>query len=350
MIKDDSLVSIIVPVYNAACYLERTIESILVQTYKNIEILLVDDGSTDCSREICKRYMKKDKRIKIFHSKNLGVSSARNIGINNMKGEYCHFIDSDDVIPNNYTEIMVRKIQQDDCDVVFCGVARVKGSERREFYLDNNVLQQEEYLYELYRAKKFVTKSSCIGLYKSSIIKENEIYYPMNVCCGEDSIFVMKYVQNIRRIGTVDKIVYNYMYDNFNSATAAIYYNHFLVEMERYEIANGIIEQPEIKEKVAQLYMDNEIRELVQYVIYSPESYQEKLNCLKNFLNNAGTKYSIQIYKRDTKTKSWMIPMMIKWSSQRCLYYVLNKRSKSIIRKKNLNIKSVYRVLEKMNN
>lgn len=93
------LISIIVPVYNSEKTLNRCIDSILSQTFHDWELLLIDDGSTDCSGEICDEYAIKDKRVKVFHKGNGGVSSARNVGLNNAKGEWITFIDSDDEIP-----------------------------------------------------------------------------------------------------------------------------------------------------------------------------------------------------------------------------------------------------------
>ena len=103
-------VSIIVPIYNVEKYLSKCIESILSQTYKNIEIILVDDGSPDNSPQICDEYAKKDDRIIVIHKANGGVSSARNAGIDIATGKYIGFVDPDDYIENNMYELMVNKI------------------------------------------------------------------------------------------------------------------------------------------------------------------------------------------------------------------------------------------------
>ena len=92
----NSIISVIIPVYNVEKYLSRCIESVLNQTYRNLEIIIVDDGSTDDSLNICRRYEKKDKRIKVIHQDNGGLSSARNKGLMNSTGEYISFVDSDD--------------------------------------------------------------------------------------------------------------------------------------------------------------------------------------------------------------------------------------------------------------
>ena len=100
--EKEKLVSMIIPVYNSAAFLERTLISVLSQSYKNIEVLLIDDGSTDGSGVICDRYQDIDSRIRVFHRKNGGVSAARNLGICHMKGEFCQFVDSDDMIRRSW--------------------------------------------------------------------------------------------------------------------------------------------------------------------------------------------------------------------------------------------------------
>ena len=104
---ESKLVSVIIPVYNVERYLKKCIDSILNQTYKNLEIILVDDGSTDCSSKICDEYAKNDTRILVIHKANGGQSEARNIGISESKGEYIFFVDSDDYIEYNAIETML---------------------------------------------------------------------------------------------------------------------------------------------------------------------------------------------------------------------------------------------------
>ena len=120
--KKTPLISIIVPIYNVENYLERCINSLIAQTYKNIEIILVDDGSTDNSLNICNAYSKKDKRIKIIHQKNGGVSDARNKGISFSHGEYITFVDSDDYVSNDYVEYMYNMICKTGAKLSICRV------------------------------------------------------------------------------------------------------------------------------------------------------------------------------------------------------------------------------------
>lgn len=118
---DNPLVSIIVPVYNVERYIHRAVESILNQSYRNIEIILVDDGSSDNCPQICDEYALKDKRIKVIHKKNGGLSDARNVGINIIKGEYITFVDSDDYIAANAIERFLQEMQAQNVDAICCG-------------------------------------------------------------------------------------------------------------------------------------------------------------------------------------------------------------------------------------
>jgi len=121
---ENDLVSVVVPVYNVAEYLRECVDSIIGQSYSNLEIILVDDGSTDCSGDICDDYEKKDKRIKVIHKDNGGLSSARNAGMDIMTGKFCTFIDSDDVVSVSFIEKMMKKMQENNADIVACSYTR----------------------------------------------------------------------------------------------------------------------------------------------------------------------------------------------------------------------------------
>lgn len=120
----DKLISVIVPVYKVEKYLSRCIDSIIAQTYKNLEIFLIDDGSPDKSGRICDEYAKKDHRIRVLHKPNGGVSSARNLGLKEAKGEYIGFVDSDDYIAPQMYEVLINNIEKYDADISICGFSQ----------------------------------------------------------------------------------------------------------------------------------------------------------------------------------------------------------------------------------
>lgn len=117
----NDLLSVVIPIYNMEKYLKKCVNSVINQTYKNLEILLIDDGSTDKSSEICDDFLKVDKRIKVFHKTNGGLSDAKNFGIKKSKGKYVTFVDADDWIEKNMYETMLLKMKECDADISICG-------------------------------------------------------------------------------------------------------------------------------------------------------------------------------------------------------------------------------------
>ena len=119
------VVSIIVPVYNVKSYVGECVESLCRQTYTNLEILLVDDGSTDGSGEVCDEYAGRDERIRVIHQANRGLSGARNTGLDNVQGEYIAFVDSDDLVSPNYVETLYELLMRYDADIAACAYIKV---------------------------------------------------------------------------------------------------------------------------------------------------------------------------------------------------------------------------------
>jgi len=188
-----SKVSIIVPVFNASTTLRRCLDSIICQSYKNIEVILVDDGSTDESATICDEYASADNRLAVFHKQNGGVSSARNAGIDIMTGEWLVFVDSDDWIDSDYLERLVGYAA--GIDFVVCN------SSKQEEYSGREII---DYFSEYSRRNVGMSWSQgCRKLIRSSLIKDNGIKFDSKEFFGEDTLFildVLKYVDKIRTI------------------------------------------------------------------------------------------------------------------------------------------------------
>jgi glycosyltransferase involved in cell wall biosynthesis len=172
------LISVVVPVYKVEQVLHYCIESILRQTYSNFELLLIDDGSPDKSGEICDEYAKKDKRVKVIHKKNEGVSIARNTGFDNAKGEYIVCVDSDDYVDERYLQDFIDVINEyPDAEMIWCGFTTVKDYEKN--IIQNVRYDESENLVKTHLSKimtlrqKWLDASPCTKLYlkKSSIIK-----------------------------------------------------------------------------------------------------------------------------------------------------------------------------------
>lgn len=188
-------ISVIVPVYKAEDVLMKCVESILTQTYTNLEVILVDDGSPDHSGAICDQYVKKDSRVKVIHKKNGGVSSARNYGLNIATGDYCTFVDSDDYIDPTMYENMMKKAKQFDCDVVMCDCVKEYGDrgevythEIRSGYYNRKQLEEEYFSHLLImpNVEYPPTISNCLCLFKNGNLK---FRYEEGIRFSEDLLF-----------------------------------------------------------------------------------------------------------------------------------------------------------------
>ena len=208
----DPKISIIVPVYNVERYLRQCIDSILAQTYRDFELFLVDDGSPDNSGKICDEYARKDLRIHVFHKPNGGVSSARNLGIDNAKGEYISFIDADDYIEPNFAEEMVKAMEGYDADLVCCGIweneksinKRIRSTDKDKIY------DMKGGLIELIVPDAYF--GWCFNkFYKRSIVKNTDIKFPEGIRYSEDWVFIINYITHSSKIVYISKVLYHYV-------------------------------------------------------------------------------------------------------------------------------------------
>lgn len=201
-------VSVIIPVYNVEKYLEECIESVIKQTYKNLEIILVDDGSKDNSGYICDEYKKKDERIKVIHKPNGGLSDARNVGIDIAKGEYIAFLDSDDYIEEDMYEILVKNIEKANADISICQVYYVYKDEKRTTHTPNVYLEMDSC-----NAIKYVnmlgyfTVAAYDKLYKREIFES--IRYPVGKI-NEDWYVICEVFDKANKVVYSSEPKYNY--------------------------------------------------------------------------------------------------------------------------------------------
>ena len=206
------MISIIVPIYNSEKWLKRCIDSLIKQTYTDIEILLINDGSIDSSLEICNLYAKKDNRIVVIDKKNSGVSATRNMGIEIAKGEYIQFVDSDDYIDEKMCEMLVNAIE--NVDMAMCGMRIWRnGVVLREPHLGNGIYTLKDNI-DIYFKLRKINLGPCNKLYRKELIKNNFIE---NVALGEDTIFVLDYIKNVNKIVVLSECLYNVVLDNANS-------------------------------------------------------------------------------------------------------------------------------------
>ena len=193
------LVSIIVPIFNAGDYLSVCVESIINQSYKNIEIFLIDDGSKDNSYDLCKKYAGCDSRVIALHHKNQGVSYTRNLGISLAKGEYICFVDSDDYVDKNFIEKMIEPLHKDDYDLIICRNFNCsKDAVLGEVKVKNGDFG-DDLRNDYWKLTQFIG-GPCIKLYKRKIIINNNIKFPENISYSEDRIFNSEFYSKIKNI------------------------------------------------------------------------------------------------------------------------------------------------------
>lgn len=212
------LISVIVPIYNTELYLEKCIHSIIEQTYTELEILLINDGSVDHSLNICYDFAKKDNRIRVFNKKNSGVSNTRNLGIQKSRGEYILFVDSDDFIDVDYISKMYQEIEKNNYEMIISGMTFCDAQGkiiRRELYKTNNQrLILDEIMDDVINTLYFC--SACKTLIKKSLIDHNHITFNEQLSFGEDFLFSYQLLKVSQKIGYLSDTGYYYRQNNMS--------------------------------------------------------------------------------------------------------------------------------------
>lgn len=205
------MVSVIIPVYNAERTIIRCLDSLQSQIYKDWEAILIDDGSYDNSGRICEEYQQRDSRFKVVHKQNGGVSSARNVGLEHVRGEFVAFCDSDDYANSNWLIGLVSHME--DCDVVVGGVNYVKEDSTEKFLIDLQETRPAQ-------AADLMSMRESFGylwnkLFKASIIQEHNIRFNENFRFLEDEEFICHYWCFVKNVKFTKSIGYNYVVPNF---------------------------------------------------------------------------------------------------------------------------------------
>jgi len=207
--ENSDLISVVVPVYNVEQYLEKCVNSIINQTYKNLEIILVDDGATDSSGNMCDQLAKSDSRITVYHKENGGLSDARNYGVERATGDYIGFVDSDDYIDSEMYEELYEAIKKENVDVVECNL-KIIYPDRVELFTEQkyyNVYTKQEYLEEYLKIEK-IFGSACVRLIKSDIAKK--LKFPVGKLY-EDTYYAYDLIEKVDRYVIMNSPYYNYL-------------------------------------------------------------------------------------------------------------------------------------------
>ena len=202
------MISVIVPVYNVEKYIRACLDSIINQTYQDLEILLIDDGSTDSSGAICDEYAGKDERIKVVHKENGGLSSARNMGLDIAQGEYVGFVDSDDIIAPEMYEKLLQTMQMRQTDVCMCGckITNEEGTVLMEDGFPNKFYVIDDILEEVVLPLKTAAWNK---LYVRTSIGINR--FPQGKIHGEDLIFLLSFLTPQTTFSAIEEACYHYI-------------------------------------------------------------------------------------------------------------------------------------------
>ena len=275
-------VSIIIPVYNVENYIRSCLDSIVNQTYKNIEVILVDDGSNDLSGKICDEYAQKDTRFKVYHNTNHGVSYSRNYGIDISTGEYIIFIDSDDIISLQYIEEMMKVIVENEVDLVVCNVIdiflpRGKRKGRHIGILSGNFRIDYVNLINLLRVP--VAK-----MYKATIIHKNRIYFPDNIAYNEDQLFNFLYYRYVKLYKYTNKAEYYYCHKR-TGLSQQKNEETFLSSLYKLKQEKIFLKNMEIY-KGSMILCDHCISVLNDFCDIEYKSYKKKIKIINEIIDN----------------------------------------------------------------
>lgn len=247
------LISIIIPVYKVEKYLRECIDSVIHQTYKDIEVILVDDGSPDNCGKICDEYAKQDTRIKSIHIENGGVSKARNVGLDTATGKYVAFVDSDDIVDKNYILSMYESAIENDADFVISGYYNYfpEGNIKKVCFKNSFIVDVDPSNKDFVNFFKGVNNDKCLlGWVVNKLILKDiciNIYFNESIKVGEDGIFAMRTMLAAKKISVIGACLYYY---RINDLSIMHTYKEFLLK-------NLIATMPEMKEISSQISNKN---------------------------------------------------------------------------------------------
>lgn len=306
------LISVIVPVYKTEQYLDRCVESIVNQTYQNLEIILVDDGSPDNCPQMCDDWAKKDERIKVIHLENGGVANARNQGLKIANGEYIGFVDGDDWIEDRMYEILQNNMVDNDADISVCGY---------QINVENDVAANIRQVSQFDSLKQICTGDYKYGvlwnkLYKSSVVQNHEM--PNLVCC-EDLVFNYYVFKNAKTVIECDSKLYHY-FQNKDSTVHSEFKIGAFDAIKSKEIILSEEENTALKEYA--------VRGLVSscFVVISGVVNSGKFVNQYDNIRRSILKYKIVILKSDMYSLKEKAKTIILWMSSKFYNKMIKKK------------------------
>ena len=261
MKKKEDLISVIIPVYNVEKYLDKCIESVISQEYKNLEIILVDDGSCDKCPQKCDEWAIKDKRIKVIHKSNSGLSDTRNVGIENSNGKYLCFIDSDDYVDSDMIQSLYEGIKKSNCKICSAGFIYEKENIQQKYYCKNYYVENsEQILKRIFNDDDFST-CICDKIYDCDLF--DEIKFPSGKI-HEDMGTLYKLIHDAKRIAHLPSAHYHYVQRNGSIINSAFNTEQLNLLYFKEDIMNFVsLNYPNIFKEAENFY----IKQLNKFIV-----------------------------------------------------------------------------------
>lgn len=323
-------ISVVMPVYNKEMYLDKTLQCILNQSYKNFEVIIVNDGSTDNTKKICDEYAKKDSRISVYHIENGGVSNARNTGLKYVTGEYIQFIDADDCINEDVFKTYIEILEKDRYDIIFTSYNKVDHEDKILKVVD---LEYRGLKYKKDILENFVKNQVDTGYYgcvsnkliKFEIINKNSISFDKKIVLAEDLDFYIDIYRYSNKYYFSELKSFNYLQDAENSSKLVYfdldYYIQLLIILKIKKFINDFgFYVGENK-----MILDSKILDYVYFTVFYTDLYKDNIKHKvqriykeKYILKNLDIRHKISF--------KLLIVKLIKYNNYKLIYYLLYLR------------------------
>lgn len=330
------IISVVVPVFNVEKYLRKCIDSICSQTYQNLEIILVDDGSTDSSGSLCDTLAKKDSRIKVIHKHNGGLSDARNAGLSIAIGIYICFIDSDDWLEQNILQTAYSRLTQDNTDIAIWSFQKNFVNEIEEIQKNIPVTtedyicskEKKDYAYLANQSTLDLLGYAWNKLYKKSLIEKNCLFFEKGTSLVEDILFNSKMISKVSSISFIKDIGTHYIQRNRQTLGTKFYPNHLELKIQACEARKLILldfGMPLISaENALQLNYFNAVKSTCRTICLTTElSTNQKNKLLSELCNSQSARAFVK--KINARKKDLIIKMFFLMKFVKGIMFIYNK-------------------------
>ncbi len=304
------MISIIIPVYNVSQYLDECLKSVSAQTYTDWECILIDDGSTDNSGDICDRWCVKDPRFRVIHQANAGVSAARNKGIDLAQGDYITFIDSDDWVDDDYLDLLHASLHTSHADLCIVGLEQHKANGNViQFSPMENIsfrIAEESSDSFVDLAKKYLLFGPVSKLYSKRILSKNNIRFNKTISYGEDLVFNFQYLEKVNTISCNKSTPYHYRIYVDSSLSKKIRVNQFVIDYQQWQIVSDFFKSRNFISDNAKEYLYSRLWGIIYDGIFLlPKLPHSNNNYLKEILSIPEIT-NLQSYRHTFSCSSWI--------------------------------------------